>query len=195
MITICDPNFWRKLEDKDCVKLIAIVDSEWGIAKSGAISWSFPEDREFFKKVTQKCAVVMGRKTFESLGNIPLKDRINCIVSNSSTTTAKYDINDNIDVCFFGSLEDATHTLKSQSNKNIWIIGGAEIYTYALKKNLVDYAVITKVHKKFDADKFLDQSLLEDPKKFQKGILYNSKEYEIIGFESCRQLKNLHPPS
>ena len=41
MITICEPNFWQKLKDDDCAKLIALVDADFGVSKNENIPWSF----------------------------------------------------------------------------------------------------------------------------------------------------------
>ena len=67
MITICDLNFWQKLKDDKCKKLIALVDADFGISKYENIPWTFDEDMHFFRKVTQNFAVIMGRNTFFSI--------------------------------------------------------------------------------------------------------------------------------
>lgn len=166
MITICDPNFWQKLKDDDYTKLIALVDADFGVSKNENIPWSFDDDLKFFQEVTQNFAIVMGRKTFFSIPNAPLKNRINCVVSR---TIKKID-----GTLVFNSLEMAL-----EKYKNAWIIGGAEIYNSALKNNLVDYAVITQVHKQFGADKFIEQSLLQS---FKKKKLFTSENYDITSY-------------
>lgn len=166
MITICDPNFWQKLEDNNCTKLIAVVDSDFGVSKNQDIPWIFDDDLKFFKKVTQNFAIIMGRKTFFSIKNVPLKNRINCVLSR---TIKKLN-----GVLTFDSFEAAL-----KQYKNAWIIGGAEIYNYALKNNLVDYAIITQVHKRFESDKFIERSFLE---LFKKKTLFTVKYYDITSY-------------
>lgn len=166
MITIYDPNFWQKLKDDKCKKLIALVDADFGISKYENIPWTFDEDMHFFRKVTQNFAVIMGRRTFFSISRAPLKNRINCVVSR---TIKKLN-----GAFVFNSLETAL-----EQYRNAWIIGGAEIYNYALKNNLVDYAIITQIHKKFGANKFIEQMLL---KNFKKKILFTAENYDITSY-------------
>ena len=166
MITICDPSFCQKLEDNNCTKLIAIVDSDFGISKNENIPWIFDDDIRFFKTVTQNFAIIMGRKTFFSIANAPLKNRVNCVLSNTIKSLHG--------VLIFDSLEAAL-----RQYKNAWIIGGAEIYNYALRNNLVDYSVITQVHKKFESDKFIEKSFLES---FKKKILFTTENYDITSY-------------
>lgn len=166
MITICDPNFWQKLGNDDCTKLIVVVDADFGISKGGSIPWAFGDDLDFFRGVTQDFAVIMGRRTFFSIPNAPLKNRVNCVISRTIKR---------INGAFvFNSPDRAL-----EKYKNAWIIGGGEIYNYALKNNLVDYAVVTQIHKSFEADKFIEQSLL---KSFKKQKLFTAKNYDITSY-------------
>ncbi len=138
--------------------MIAIVDSEYGLAKNGEIPWSFAEDLRFFYQKTKNDVVIMGRRTFESLG-APLKNRINYVISQ---TISK----DSQNIFVFDSLEKALeHIEKQQKIPEIWIIGGAELCNYVLERNLIDEAYITKVAKNFHADLFLKISLLNYLKK------------------------------
>lgn len=173
MITACGRNFWRKLIDEECTKLIAIVDGGWGVAKNREIPWSFEEDRRFFKELTQNSPVIMGRKTFESLSNKPLKNRINCVVSRSFDSAKNVLAIGNTE--FFKSLEDAL-----KNYKNSWIIGGSEIYNYALREHLVDHAIITKMHKSFGAELFIDGTVLESQLFSTKQILITEEKYTLF---------------
>ena len=65
------------------ISAIVAVDEDWGIGFNGELLEKIPEDMEFFKDLTSNHIVVMGRKTWDSLPNKPLKDRINIIISNS----------------------------------------------------------------------------------------------------------------
>jgi dihydrofolate reductase len=148
------------------IKLIAIVDEDFGVSKNSRIPWSFSADLRFFYEKTRNQTVVMGRNTYFSIGATPLKDRINCIIS------ANMKSQDNIKV--FNSIENV---MKKYSE--FWIIGGAMLYNYALKNNLVDYAIITKVHKKFHADSFLNKLAFE---KFVSKNTFSDKNYSIIEY-------------
>jgi dihydrofolate reductase len=149
------------------IRLIAVVDSHWGISKNEEIPWSFRDDMEFFKKNTINSVVAMGKNTFFSLRSRPLKNRTNCVISNSTYET--YGVKN------FKSLEDVANEYD-----DFWIIGGSKLYNYALRNNLVDYAVITLVNQNYNADKFID--LL--PEKFRRETVCSNARYSIVEFEA-----------
>ncbi|MDR0677487.1 MAG: dihydrofolate reductase [Holosporaceae bacterium] len=146
------------------IKLIALVDSDFGISKNGTIPWSFSEDLKFFYKKTTGSIVVMGRNTFFSLSKGPLKNRINCVISKTLEST------DDIEI--FYSLEEVPY-------QDFWIIGGGQLYNYALKNDLVDYALISQVHDNYHADIFINRQRL---KKMSQNVLFSNAKYSIIEF-------------
>ena len=160
---------------KFLLKMIAIVDSEFGIAKNGKIPWSFEEDLKFFREKTLHNIVIMGKVTFFSIQNAPLPDRINYIISKSLKSSIP-------NTKIFPSLEAALENIENFSNKKIpevWLIGGASLYNYALEKNLIDEAFITQVHQNFFADQFINSKFL---KNMNHEIIFSEKKYRIIRF-------------
>jgi dihydrofolate reductase len=146
------------------IKLIAIVDENFGISKNGEIPWSFKEDRIFFRQKTEFSTVAMGRRTFESIGENPLKNKVNCVLSRSINR-------------FGNSVEVFSSPEKLMgAHKDFWLIGGAEIFNYFLWNNLVDYALITKVQKDCGADKFIDALSLE---QLDETVLKYADSYTI----------------
>lgn len=143
------------------IRLIAIVEKNFGLSKNGKILWEFEEDRAFFQKLTRNSIVIMGRNTFFSHKNFPLKDRINCVIT-------KTDIPDAI--CF-PTLEEAI-----ENYPDAWIIGGAQLYNYALQKDLIAEAIITQVNQEYDADTFLDTKYLES---FNRKLMIKKENYCI----------------
>ncbi len=96
--------------------LIAAVDKNFHIGYKGKILWNNPLDRRLFKYFTTGNTVIMGRKTFESIGK-PLKKRQNIVLSKGLKQ---------IEECIIASsIEEAIHKANS---KKIFIIGGEEIY-------------------------------------------------------------------
>ena len=152
------------------LKMIAIVDSEFGIAKDEKIPWSFAEDLKFFYQKTKNNIVIMGRRTFESLG-APLKNRENYVISR----TMKNDVEG---ISVFDSLEHALEHIETQVSE-AWLIGGAELFNYALKRHLIDEAFITQVPENFHADIFLDKSLLD---YLKREIIKQDKDYKIYRY-------------
>ena len=143
------------------LKLIAIVEKNFGISKNGKIPWEFSEDRALFQKLTHNSVVIMGRNTFFSHPNFPLKNRINCVITKQNIPNV---------ICF-STLEEAV-----KNYPNAWIIGGAELYNYALQKDLVDEAIITQVHKEHEADTFLNTKYL---KNFERKLLIKKEDYSV----------------
>ena len=143
------------------LKLIAIVDKNFGISKNRKIPWEFSEDRALFQKLTHNSVVIMGRNTFFSHQNFPLKNRINCVITKRAIPNA---------ICF-STLEEAI-----KNYPYAWIIGGAQLYNYALQKNLIDEAIITQVDQEYEADTFLDVEYL---KNFDRELLKKEKNYSV----------------
>ncbi len=105
--------------------------------------WRIPEDQRLFREITLGHPVVMGRKTFESLP-APLKKRRNIVISRSWS-----ELPDNEDTELVSSLNEAID-LVSETTNEIFIIGGAQIYTAALP--LADRLYISRVHKEYAGD-------------------------------------------
>ncbi|MDR2794896.1 MAG: dihydrofolate reductase [Holosporaceae bacterium] len=157
------------------IKLIALVDDHFGIAKNNEVPWHFPDDLRFFRENTTDNVVVMGRKTFFSIPNAPLPHRINCVLSRSMH---KNDWQSK-GVQIFSSGEELL-----TRHRNFWVIGGAEIYNYFLGNHLVDMALITQVQHNYNADKFLNAAFLAE---FFKTTLENNERYSIYKYENFSQ--------
>ncbi len=104
------------------MKAIAAMARNRVIGLNGSIPWHLPEDFRWFKKMTLGGVIVMGRKTFESLGK-PLPGRRNVVVSSAANLEGV----DNL-----RSLQDLDETLYAPAP--VWIIGGANVYTQTLSK-------------------------------------------------------------
>lgn len=125
------------------ISLIVAIAQNGIIGKStGEMSWHVSEEFKHFKTTTKGYPVIMGRKTFETLGK-PLKERLNIVLTKNSDYKTQYD-----DVLTFSSLEDAIDYCKKNEFEKIFIIGGAEIYKLALP--IVDEMIISRM--KFDAE-------------------------------------------
>ena len=127
------------------ITLIAALANNRCIGKDGAIPWRLPEDMKRFKDLTMGHVVIMGRKTWESLPEKfrPLPGRTNIVLTRQSGYALPKDVER------FGTLQDA---LATHTDKNIFIIGGAEIYAQALP--LADRLELTLVHNEVEGDAF-----------------------------------------
>lgn len=122
--------------------IIAALTKDNVIGKAGKLPWHISDDLKNFRKLTSGNSVVMGRKTFESIGK-PLPNRHNIVVSSSLSVVP------GIDVC--SSLEDALEKAKSYG-RDIFIIGGANLYQAAVP--LVDKLYLSHVKESYDGDTY-----------------------------------------
>ncbi len=124
------------------ISIIVAMGSNRAIGKNNRLLWHLPADLKYFKKTTMGKPVLMGRKTFESVGK-PLPGRKNIIISRSENYT--------VPGCLTASsLKEAIE--KSKPADEIFIAGGGEIYNQAL--SLADKLYVTKVHCSASADTF-----------------------------------------
>ena len=129
------------------ITIIAAIAKNNALGKDNDLIWHLPADLKRFKKTTTGHYILMGRNTFESIGK-PLPNRTTIIITR----------NDNYykDGCLIASsLEEAIELAKE--DEQIFIIGGAQVYTYAIENNIADTLDITLVHKEFDADVFFPE--------------------------------------
>lgn len=125
------------------------------IGKNNGIPWDLPEDRKHFRDITLNHPIVMGRKTFDSLGK-PLPKRSNIVISQSLK---------NIPGCtVLPTIKDAISFCGQHfpHEKELFIIGGAEIYRQTL--SLVSKIHLTIIHQDFDGDTFYPKI----PEEFQE---------------------------
>lgn len=133
------------------IVLVAAIAENNAIGKDNQLLWHLPEDLKRFKKITSGHIVVMGRKTFDSIGR-PLPNRKNIVVTRNSEWTA-----DGVEVC--QSLDEA---IELCGNEICMILGGAQIYEQSI--SIADRLEITHVHASFEGDTFfpaIDNSIFE----------------------------------
>ncbi|MBD3766324.1 MAG: dihydrofolate reductase [Gammaproteobacteria bacterium] len=109
------------------VSLIAAMDENRAIGFNNKLPWHLPDDLKFFKASTQGGVVVMGRKTFESLGCRPLPNRRNIVLTRQMQWT-----HESIEVAH--DWHQLYNELMLQGLARVWIIGGGEIYASCLEQ-------------------------------------------------------------
>ena len=123
--------------------IILAADCDWAIGKDGGLLAHIPEDMKFFKQTTAGSTVVMGRKTWESIGAKPLPERTNCVISRTVKSLEGAQV--------FGSVEDFLKFAEKAEGK-VFVIGGGEIYRELLP--YCDEAYITRIYECFNGDVF-----------------------------------------
>jgi dihydrofolate reductase len=126
------------------ITIIAAIGKNRELGKDNDLLWHLPNDLKRFKKVTKGHTVIMGRKTFESLGKA-LPHRTNIIITRNKNYTAE-------NCTVVNSLTDA---LQKVNNDNPFILGGAEIYAQSM--DIADTLDLTLVDAVFDADAFFPE--------------------------------------
>lgn len=123
--------------------IVAIADNN-AIGKDNALLWHISEDLKFFKRNTLGFPVIMGRKTFESIGR-PLPGRVNIVLSRSFATGLEVEV--------VGTLEEAYRVAEDTNLERCFVMGGGQIYAQAM--NDADRLIVTHVHTVIeDADTF-----------------------------------------
>ena len=126
--------------------IVAISDNN-AIGRNNELLWHISADLKFFRRQTLGWPVIMGRKTFESIGRA-LPGRVNVVISRGFSTGEEVEI--------AGSLEEAFAIAESTNLEKCFVIGGGQIYAQALA--VADRLVVTHVHTFIeDADTFFPQ--------------------------------------
>lgn len=148
------------------VSAIAAMDKNNLIGIGLKMPWHLPKDFAYFKKTTIGHPIIMGRKTFDSLGSI-LPNRPHIIVSNDPEldyeSTVVYSVT---------SVEDAIALANTlEGSDEVFICGGGQIYAYAIEHRLVEKLYITTIHTEINVKK------KEDPIYFPK---INHDEWDLV---------------
>jgi len=157
------------------ITIIAAIAQNNVIGKNNQLIWHLPADLKHFKKTTSGHCVIMGRKTYQSLGK-PLPNRTNIVITRNSHFIA--------DGCtVVNTLEAALETAKTDDNP--FILGGAQIYQQAMA--VADVLDLTFVHNDFEGDVFFPEIDLNIWKEIArqdfKADAKNKYDYSFVRFE------------
>lgn len=131
------------------ISMIAAIGKNRELGRGNELLFKIPEDMKFFKEKTRGHTVIMGRKTYESIGR-PLPDRVNIVISRN----ADFEVPET--VIKAKSIEEAIEVAKEHEKTEAFIIGGAQIYEIAMP--YADKLYLTLVNKEVkDADAFFPE--------------------------------------
>ena len=145
------------------LSIIVATSLNNAIGKDNQLLWHLPADLKFFKTTTMGCPVVMGRKTFQSIGRT-LSGRKNVVI----TRDDNFNSDKKFDLEIVSSLNKAIENLSNENE--VFIIGGGEIYQQSME--LVDTIYITHVHTIIDGDVYFPEI---DATKFE--LVWEEKHY------------------
>lgn len=142
------------------ILLSAVSNKDWSVGKNGNLMWNIPSDLKFFKQKTENNIIVMGRKTFDSIGRKKLPNRENIIISNRKAK-------------MYSGMDATKNRVLSEKEKKIYIIGGNEIWKEFIP--ISDLACITKVKCELEGDVFFPRKELYENFNLVNEVSYNFK--------------------
>lgn len=173
--------------NRHCFHIVAAsgnaVKGEGVIGRNNQLPWpKNPADLKFFKETTMNGTLIMGRKTFESLGRRPLPGRENIVLSASPL-----DVSAEVKVCH--SLEDA---LTVASKENVFIIGGAEVYRQTMDK--IEGIYLTQIGGSYLGDTKYPSipSIFEENKEISQRLQEKFKIPVVYLENTTGSMTNLH---
>lgn len=146
--------------------LIAAMAKNRVIGNKGQLPWHLPEDLQNFKRLTTGGIIVMGRKTYESIGR-PLPNRRNIILSSQKLEGQGIEV--------FHTIPEMVQVLQTVWIDKVFIIWGQTIYEEFLKLGLIDEVWLSKIPGHYEGDAFL----IEFEKDFQE---MESESFETFRF-------------
>lgn len=160
------------------MNLIVAADKKWGIGKDGGLLAHLPADMKYFREHTEGKAVVMGRKTLESLpGKKGLPNRVNYVLTKNPDFKAER--------CIAVHTEDELwDAISRYEPENVWLIGGATLYNWFY--SMCDRLYVTKMDADLGADTFITnfdedpdfEIISESEPVTENGITYRFVVYE-----------------
>lgn len=134
------------------ISAIAAVAENGVIGKDGQLPWNLPDDMKFFQRTTLNHYIISGRKNYESIPDRfrPLRDRVNIVVTHDRDYKAP-----GATVCH--SLQEALDIARKADVKEVFLIGGGQLYKEAFDAGIVDRFYRTTVHGKPDGDVYFPE--------------------------------------
>jgi len=156
---------------------IAAMSENYTIGKDNQLPWHLPADLKHFKSITVGHPILMGRKTFDSIGK-PLPNRMNIIMTRDNEFQA--------DGCHVvSSVDEALDCAKNEQVEEVFVIGGAEIYKQLLPQ--IKRVHLTIVHHEFDGDVYFPKLREDEWKEISRerhmADLDNPHEYSFVTLE------------
>lgn len=151
------------------VILIVAMAKNRTIGKDGKIPWHLSRELKLFKQITTGHTLIMGRKTYESIGR-PLPERKNIVVTRNPDFKA--------DGCHVYT--DLNKAISDHKNERIFVIGGAEIFKQCM--DLADEIHLTVVQKEFDGDVSFPEFNADDYRISERTYYEDDPPFELIHY-------------
>lgn len=156
------------------ISLIVAKGNQNQIGKNNKLLWKVKDDLQNFKQLTTGHHILMGRKTFESIGK-PLPNRTTLII----TANKNFKKQENCEIfdCSYKAIEYA----KSKGETELFVCGGSLIYNFFIENNLIDKLYLTNIDYNGEADKFFPEINYNNWKIINKKIIDKNNFNEYCG--------------
>ena len=155
------------------MNLIVAADRNWAIGKDNKLLVSIPQDMKYFRQMTTGKVVVMGRKTLESFpGGLPLKNRVNVVLTGNKNYRAK-------DAIIVHSVEEILDVTALYDSEDVYVIGGESVYRLLLP--YCKKAFVTKIDHAYQADTWFP-NLDADP-EWQLTMISDEQTYFDLEYD------------
>ena len=186
------------------LNLIVATTIDYGIGYKNDIPWNIPEELKGFRKITttvnnitKKNCVIMGKNTWFSLPNPPLKNRINIVISFNDYDILSKTIS-NEDVIVLKSINDAIFYININDNiEKGFIIGGSQLYNDFLDRYIqnITYVYMSIIQdKKYTCDKFISSNIIFNNFKFEKENIHFTDKYITMCGKNTYNYKIIDEP-
>ena len=160
------------------INIIVALGIQNQIGLNGTMPWHLSDDLKNFKKITSGHTIIMGRKTFESIGKA-LPRRMNFVLTSNPKSISDYEI------CSFKDLDKAIKKAQIYDNE-IFVIGGASVFEEALK--IADKLIVTHVNYDGKADTFFPRLNYNKWEK-ESSLFFNKNEHNQYDFKIITYIK------
>jgi dihydrofolate reductase len=161
------------------ITLVVAASENNAIGKDNQLLWHLPKDMRFFKNTTWALPILMGRKTFESMGSKLLPGRLNVLLSQQKNLEIK-------GAEVVNSLQEAIALAEKNSYKELMVIGGGQVYEMALPH--AHKIWLTRVHTQIEGDTFFPD--LNDEWELKSTQRNEADEKHVYAFDfECWQRK------
>jgi len=168
------------------INIIVATSTEYGLGFNNKMCWNIPEELQYFRKITignKKNCVIMGKNTWYSLPDGPLKNRTNVVISNADYIQTYNDCN-NHGVIVKNCIEDAIDFVEQNDNiENVFIIGGSQLYNYCLDKlvHKISKIYLSIIYdKKYTCDTFINSEHIYKNFHFEKENIHFTERYVFM---------------
>ena len=164
------------------ITIIVAYDQNRVIGNNGSIPWKIPQDMKYFKSTTAGSPCIMGRKTWESIPSQfrPLPGRLNLVVTRGFRDHTRPPLS----TMFLPTLEECISSAKIfHPDTEVFVIGGAQLYRYALENGIADRVLASEVKGTYEGDTYFPDLPMEGLELVKSSkILEEYEQFNVVEY-------------